>query len=219
MGMMCNIGELETAVREKIPVVCVVFNDQRPRQRARLPERALRRALLRGGLPRRGLRRARARASAPTASASRSPRGSPPRSSARSKAAFRRSSTFRSIRIFTPRWFQNEGASSRLRCRVHCPCGLAGERATFAFLIPNKTDPRRRALAAGRAARSHHAHAGAEDGGPRPAAHGREPRRRGRHRRHRLRGEDAAGRLHVAVHHRLAHQHAAVQHTTCRSIR
>lgn len=28
MGMMCNIGELETAVREGIPVVCVVFNDQ-----------------------------------------------------------------------------------------------------------------------------------------------------------------------------------------------
>jgi len=28
MGMMCNIGELETAMREKIPVVCVVFNDQ-----------------------------------------------------------------------------------------------------------------------------------------------------------------------------------------------
>ena len=28
MGAMCNIGELETAVREKIPVVCVVFNDQ-----------------------------------------------------------------------------------------------------------------------------------------------------------------------------------------------
>ncbi len=28
MGMMCNIGELETAVREKIPVVCVVYNDQ-----------------------------------------------------------------------------------------------------------------------------------------------------------------------------------------------
>ena len=28
MGMMCNIGELETAVRERIPVVCVVFNDQ-----------------------------------------------------------------------------------------------------------------------------------------------------------------------------------------------
>jgi thiamine pyrophosphate-dependent acetolactate synthase large subunit-like protein len=28
MGMMCNLGELETAVREKIPVVCVVFNDQ-----------------------------------------------------------------------------------------------------------------------------------------------------------------------------------------------
>jgi thiamine pyrophosphate-dependent acetolactate synthase large subunit-like protein len=28
MGMMCNIGELETAVRENIPVVCVVFNDQ-----------------------------------------------------------------------------------------------------------------------------------------------------------------------------------------------
>jgi acetolactate synthase-1/2/3 large subunit len=27
MGMMCNIGELETAVREHIPVVCVVFND------------------------------------------------------------------------------------------------------------------------------------------------------------------------------------------------
>jgi acetolactate synthase-1/2/3 large subunit len=27
MGMMCNIGELETALREKIPVVCVVFND------------------------------------------------------------------------------------------------------------------------------------------------------------------------------------------------
>ena len=27
MGMMCNIGELETAVREDIPVVCVVFND------------------------------------------------------------------------------------------------------------------------------------------------------------------------------------------------
>src|SRR5574342_1355397 len=25
---MCNIGELETAVREKIAVVCVVFNDQ-----------------------------------------------------------------------------------------------------------------------------------------------------------------------------------------------
>jgi len=28
MGMMCNIGELETAVREKIAVVCVVFNDR-----------------------------------------------------------------------------------------------------------------------------------------------------------------------------------------------
>ena len=28
MGMMCNIGELETAVRERIPVVCVVFNDK-----------------------------------------------------------------------------------------------------------------------------------------------------------------------------------------------
>jgi thiamine pyrophosphate-dependent acetolactate synthase large subunit-like protein len=28
MGAMCNIGELETAVREKIPVVCVVFNDE-----------------------------------------------------------------------------------------------------------------------------------------------------------------------------------------------
>ena len=28
MGMMCNIGELETAVRENIPVVCVIFNDQ-----------------------------------------------------------------------------------------------------------------------------------------------------------------------------------------------
>ena len=28
MGMMCNIGELETAVREQIPVVCVIFNDQ-----------------------------------------------------------------------------------------------------------------------------------------------------------------------------------------------
>ena len=28
MGAMCNIGELETAVREKIPVVMVVFNDQ-----------------------------------------------------------------------------------------------------------------------------------------------------------------------------------------------
>jgi thiamine pyrophosphate-dependent acetolactate synthase large subunit-like protein len=28
MGMMCNLGELETAVRERIPVVCVVFNDQ-----------------------------------------------------------------------------------------------------------------------------------------------------------------------------------------------
>ena len=28
MGMMCNVGELETAVRENIPVVCVVFNDQ-----------------------------------------------------------------------------------------------------------------------------------------------------------------------------------------------
>lgn len=28
MGAMCNIGELETAVREKVPVVCVVFNDQ-----------------------------------------------------------------------------------------------------------------------------------------------------------------------------------------------
>jgi thiamine pyrophosphate-dependent acetolactate synthase large subunit-like protein len=27
MGMMCNVGELETAVREDIPVVCVVFND------------------------------------------------------------------------------------------------------------------------------------------------------------------------------------------------
>jgi thiamine pyrophosphate-dependent acetolactate synthase large subunit-like protein len=27
MGMMCNIGELETAVRERLPVVCVVFND------------------------------------------------------------------------------------------------------------------------------------------------------------------------------------------------
>jgi thiamine pyrophosphate-dependent acetolactate synthase large subunit-like protein len=28
MGAMCNIGELETAVREKIPVVCVVYNDR-----------------------------------------------------------------------------------------------------------------------------------------------------------------------------------------------
>ena len=28
MGMMCNVGELETAVRERIPVVCVVFNDR-----------------------------------------------------------------------------------------------------------------------------------------------------------------------------------------------
>jgi thiamine pyrophosphate-dependent acetolactate synthase large subunit-like protein len=28
MGMMCNVGELETAVREKIPVVCVVYNDR-----------------------------------------------------------------------------------------------------------------------------------------------------------------------------------------------
>jgi len=28
MGAMCNIGELETAVREKIPAVMVVFNDQ-----------------------------------------------------------------------------------------------------------------------------------------------------------------------------------------------
>jgi thiamine pyrophosphate-dependent acetolactate synthase large subunit-like protein len=28
MGVMCNIGELETAVRENIPFVCVVFNDQ-----------------------------------------------------------------------------------------------------------------------------------------------------------------------------------------------
>ena len=28
MGMMCNIGEIETAVREDIPVVCVVYNDQ-----------------------------------------------------------------------------------------------------------------------------------------------------------------------------------------------
>ena len=28
MGMMCNVGELETAVREKIPVVCVIFNDE-----------------------------------------------------------------------------------------------------------------------------------------------------------------------------------------------
>lgn len=28
MGIMCNIGELETAVRENIPVVCVVFNDR-----------------------------------------------------------------------------------------------------------------------------------------------------------------------------------------------
>ena len=28
MGAMCNIGELETAVRENIPVVLVVFNDQ-----------------------------------------------------------------------------------------------------------------------------------------------------------------------------------------------
>lgn len=27
MGMMCNVGELETAVRERVPVVCVVFND------------------------------------------------------------------------------------------------------------------------------------------------------------------------------------------------
>ncbi len=28
MGAMCNIGELETAMREKIPVVYVIFNDQ-----------------------------------------------------------------------------------------------------------------------------------------------------------------------------------------------
>jgi len=30
MGMMCNIGELETAVRERIAVVCVVYNDRGP---------------------------------------------------------------------------------------------------------------------------------------------------------------------------------------------
>ena len=28
MGMMCNLGELETAVRERIPIVCVVYNDR-----------------------------------------------------------------------------------------------------------------------------------------------------------------------------------------------
>jgi acetolactate synthase-1/2/3 large subunit len=28
MGMMCNLGELETAVREKLPVVCVVCDDE-----------------------------------------------------------------------------------------------------------------------------------------------------------------------------------------------
>ena len=28
MGMMCNIGELETAMRERVPVVCVVYNDR-----------------------------------------------------------------------------------------------------------------------------------------------------------------------------------------------
>ncbi|HZQ72481.1 MAG TPA: thiamine pyrophosphate-binding protein [Burkholderiales bacterium] len=28
MGMMCNFGEIETAVRERIPVVCVVYNDR-----------------------------------------------------------------------------------------------------------------------------------------------------------------------------------------------
>jgi thiamine pyrophosphate-dependent acetolactate synthase large subunit-like protein len=28
MGMMCNVGELETAVRERVAVVCVVFNDR-----------------------------------------------------------------------------------------------------------------------------------------------------------------------------------------------
>ena len=28
MGMMCNIGELETAVRERIAIVCVVYNDR-----------------------------------------------------------------------------------------------------------------------------------------------------------------------------------------------
>ncbi|HET7363785.1 MAG TPA: thiamine pyrophosphate-binding protein [Burkholderiales bacterium] len=28
MGMMCNVGELETAVRERIAVVCVVYNDR-----------------------------------------------------------------------------------------------------------------------------------------------------------------------------------------------
>jgi acetolactate synthase I/II/III large subunit len=28
MGMMCNVGELETAVRERLAVVCVVYNDQ-----------------------------------------------------------------------------------------------------------------------------------------------------------------------------------------------
>jgi thiamine pyrophosphate-dependent acetolactate synthase large subunit-like protein len=28
MGVMCNLGELETAMRERIPVVCVVCNDQ-----------------------------------------------------------------------------------------------------------------------------------------------------------------------------------------------
>jgi thiamine pyrophosphate-dependent acetolactate synthase large subunit-like protein len=28
MGVMCNIGELETAVRERIPFVCVVYNDR-----------------------------------------------------------------------------------------------------------------------------------------------------------------------------------------------
>ena len=78
--------------------------------------------------------------------------------------------------------------------------------------LSEQADPRDRALARRRPARSRHAHAAAAlQRVARPAARARQPRRRRRCGRQQHGGEGGAGRLHVAVHHRLAHQHAAVQ--------
>ena len=87
MGMMCNIGELETAVREKIPVVCVVYND-----RGLGNERAFQKELYGGRLFARGLQRRRLRRARPRLRRLRRARRGTlgarcPRSSARSKAA------------------------------------------------------------------------------------------------------------------------------------
>ena len=59
MGAMCNIGELETAVREKIPVVYVVFNDQGLGNERAFQNEHYGGRFLRGRLQQPGLRRAR----------------------------------------------------------------------------------------------------------------------------------------------------------------